>query len=290
MEDKIEDNDKKNQNENEKIIKEESKMREVKIEKTSGNNKKNIIIYIILAIIILILAITIKMNYIYKSKDEIQILPPLIFNSTSGNHTHTIIFMPGFSNQPEDFRNTFVNKIQFAKKNDTTIIILRSPLSYVTAINSYHYSWFDAYKTHLDDVSNINFEDVKKSAKVLEQVVNNEVNILNGDYSKIIVGGHSQGAIISLYQAYTSNKTYGGLFAFSGVLLPGEIKDDKRNMKAWIGYGDKDNVISPSFINKSLSRIEDFEGVEIHIYKNHTHYVKTEEAKDAAKFLDKIIK
>ena len=60
MEDKIEDNDKKNQNENEKIIKEESKMREVKIEKTSGNIKKNRIIYIILAIIILILAITKK--------------------------------------------------------------------------------------------------------------------------------------------------------------------------------------------------------------------------------------
>ena len=134
MEDKIEDNDKKNQNENEKIIKEESKMREIKIEKTSGNIKKNRIIYIILAIIILILAITIKINYLNKNKDEIQILPPLIFNSTSGNHTHTIIFMPGFSNQPEDFRNTFVNKIQFAKKNDTTIIILRSPLSYVTGL------------------------------------------------------------------------------------------------------------------------------------------------------------
>ena len=290
MEDKIKDNDKKDQNENDKIIKEESKMKEVKIEEVSGNNKKNIIIYSILAIAILILAIIIKLNYIYKNKNEIKILPPLIFNSTSGNHTHTIIFMPGFSNQPEDFRNTFVNKIQFNKKNDTTIIILRSPLTYVTAINSYQYSWFDAYKTHLDDFSNINFEDLKKSAKVLEQVVNNEVNILNGDYSKIIIGGHSQGAIISLYQAYTSNKTYGGLFAFSGVLPPVEINEDKRNMSAWIGYGDKDNVISPSFINKSLSRIEDFEGVEIHIYPNHTHYVKTEEAKDAAKFLDKIIK
>ena len=46
--------------------------------------------------------------------------------------------------------------------------------------------------------------DVNKSAKILENYVDNEVNLLNGDYSKIIVGGHSQGACISLYQAYTN--------------------------------------------------------------------------------------
>ena len=289
MEDKTESNDKKNQNENDKIIKDESKKTKIiQDEEINGNSKKNIII---ITIIILIISVTLKIVLFKKQeKDEIQILPPLIFNSTSGNHTHTIIFMPGFSNQPEDFRNTFVNKIQFTKKKDTTIIILRSPLTYVTAIKSKHYSWFDAYKTHLDDFSSINFEDLKKSAKVLEQVVNNEVNILNGDYSKIIVGGHSQGAIISLYQAYTTNKTYGGIFAFSGVLPPGDISEDKRKMKAWIGYGDKDNVIAPSFMEQTFERIKEFEGVEMHIYPNHTHYVKTEEAKDAAKFLDKIIK
>ena len=289
MEDKTESNDKKNQNENDKIIKDESKKTKIiQDEEINGNSKKNIII---ITVIILIISVTLKIVLFKKQvKDEIQILPPLIFNSTSGNHTHTIIFMPGFSNQPEDFRNTFVNKIQFTKKKDTTIIILRSPLTYVTAIKSKHYSWFDAYKTHLDDFSSINFEDLKKSAKVLEQVVNNEVNILNGDYSKIIVGGHSQGAIISLYQAYTTNKTYGGIFAFSGVLPPGDISDDKRKMKSWIGYGDKDNVIAPSFMEQTFERIKEFEGVEMHIYPNHTHYVKTEEAKDAAKFLDKIIK
>ena len=289
MEDKTESNDKKNQNENEKIIKEESKKTKIiRDEEINGSSKKNIII---ITIIILIISVTLKIVLFKKQeKDEIQILPPLIFNSTSGNHTHTIIFMPGLGNQPEDFRNTFVNKIQFSKKKDTTIIILRSPYTYVTALNEKTYSWFDAYKTHLDDFSPINFEDLKKSAKVLEKAVNNEVNILNGDYSKIIVGGHSQGAMISLYQAYTTNKTYGGIFAFSGVLSPGDINDDKRKMKAWIGYGDKDNVISPSFMNQTFERIKDFEGVEIHIYPNHTHYVKTEEAKDAAKFLDKIIK
>ena len=120
--------------------------------------------------------------------------------------------------------------------------------------------------------------------------MNNEVNLLNGNYEKIIVGGHSQGAAVSLYQAYTSQKKYGGVFAFSGFLSPGEISDDKRNMKVYFGYGDKDDVIIPSFINKTLERVMNFEGFDLHIYKDHTHYVNRNESTDAGIFLDNLIK
>ena len=43
-------------------------------------------------------------------------------------------------------------------------------------------------------------------------------------------------------------------------------------------------------MERSLQRIKDFEGLNITIYANHDHKVSTQEAKDAAKFLDKIIK
>ena len=142
----------------------------------------------------------------------------------------------------------------------------------------------------LTNFSDINLDDVNKSAIILENYVDNEVNLLNGDYGKIIVGGHSQGACISLYQAYRTKKNYGGVIAFSGILPPGDISNDKRNMKVYFGYGDKDDVILPSFINKSLERIIDFEGFDLHIYKNHTHYVHRNESIDASLFLDNLIK
>ena len=295
MEDNIINDDNENQNEGDKFLREEFKRTEVMPDEEKIKKKKKIIIIlIVIGVLLIVTAITLILVFTLKKKkqtDDIQILPPLIMNSTSGNHTHTIIFMPGFGNQPEDFLNIFVNKTKFSKKNDTTIIILRSPYTYVTRLHSKNYSWFDIYKNPLTDFSDLNITELKTtSVKVLEKVINNEVNILNGDYSKIILGGHSQGAMISLNQAYTSNKIYGGVYAFSGILPPGDISDDKRKMKAWIGYGDIDDVISPSFINKTLSRIAHFEGVEIHIYKDHTHYLKTKEAFDAAEFLDKIIK
>ena len=61
-------------------------------------------------------------------------------------------------------------------------------------------------------------------------------------------------------------------------------------MKVYFGYGDKDNVILPSFINKSLERIMNFEGFDLHIYENHTHYVHRNQSRDASIFLDNLIK
>ena len=118
----------------------------------------------------------------------------------------------------------------------------------------------------------------------------NEVNLLNGNYENIIVGGHSQGASIALYQAYSGDKKLGGVFAFSGFLPPCNVSDDKNTLNAYLGYGDEDNVIEPSFINKSIENIKDFEGFDLHIYKHHKHHVCTNQTIDVSKFLEKIIK
>ena len=268
-----------------KLINEE----EFQLEDSSSNFKQRLIVFIVLIILFLIIFISMIVLYSLNNEEKKED-GPLVFNSTSGNHTHTIIFMPGYGNSPEDFKNFFIKRINFSKKNDTTIIILRSPINYVSVQKSKNHSWFDTYNLPLNNFSDINLEDLKKSAKILEGVVNNEVNLLNGNYEKIIVGGHSQGAAISLYQAYTSQKKYGGVFAFSGFLSPGEISDDKKNMKVYFGYGDKDDVIIPSFINKTLERVMNFEGFDLHIYKNHTHYINRNQSTDAGIFLDNLIK
>ena len=269
-----------------KLINEE----EFQFDDSSSNFKQRLIVFIVLIILFLIIFISMIVLYTLNNEEKSEDDGPLVFNSTSGNHTHTIIFMPGYGNSPEDFKKFFIKRINFAKKNDTTIIILRSPINYVSVQKSKNHSWFDIYNFPLDNFSDINLEDLKKSAKILEGVVNNEVNLLNGNYEKIIVGGHSQGAAVSLYQAYTSKKKYGGVFAFSGFLSPGEISDDKKNMKVYFGYGDKDDVIIPSFINKTLERVMNFEGFDLHIYKDHTHYVNRNESTDAGIFLDNLIK
>ena len=258
---------------------------------SSPEKKKKIIIIIsVLVAVVLIIVITLILVFTLRKKGNEVELKPLVYNSTSGNHTHTLIFMPGYSNQPEDFKNVFENKIKFPKKNDTTIVILRSPYVNITYNHSQNYAWYDIYDIPLRNLSNINLDELKKSAKILETAIENEVNLLNGNYENIIIGGHSQGASIALYQAYTWGKKLGGAFAFSGFLPPCNVSDDKASLNTYMGYGDADNIIEPAFINKSIEKIKDFEGFRLYIYKDHKHHVCTKQTKDVSKFLEKIIK
>ena len=259
----------------------------INMDDLSPKSKQKIIFFVIFGILILIIIITLIIVFSLKEKNE-EIEPPLIINATSGNHTHTIIFMPGYSNTPEDFKKIFTQKINFTKKNDTTIIILRSPLVDVSISHNKNYSWFDIYSFPLENYSCFNFEDLKKSAKVLEKVIDSEANVLNGRYDRIIIGGHSQGACISLYEGYMSDKNILGIFAFSGVLPEGEVKDSKKNLQTYFGYGDNDDVILPSFMSQSIERIENFTGFHKYVYKNHKHYVNRNETNDAAAFIENI--
>ena len=292
------DDESKEENEQEIIL---EKNDEITIPQKESKRKYYIIYYTLIILLLSAIITLILLLFLLKGSDdtpkeekeeeeEIEILPPLIFNSTSGNHTHTIIFIPGFSNTPENFINIFTNKIKFSKKNDTTIIILRSPLVEVTAFKSKNYSWFDVYNFPITNHSDYNFEELKKSAKILEKVINNEANILQGKYENIIIGGHSQGGSIALYQGYNTDKNLGGLFIFSGILPTGKINPKKNNLKTYYGYGDKDNVINPNFLMESIERIKNFKEFKLYLYPGHKHYVSTNETKDASKFLDNIIK
>ena len=83
----------------------------------------------------------------------------------------------------------------------------------------------------------------KDGSKILEKAIENEVNLLNGRYDRIIIGGHSQGACISLYQAYNSDKNIGGVISFSGILPPGDISPTKDKIETYFKNNDKPVII-----------------------------------------------
>ena len=97
------------------------------------NNEVNIkkinkmIIFIIL-IIILIILISFIIIIVLINKDKNAPSTPenqnLYFEPSSGVHTHTIIFMPGLTNTPEDFVNVLTNRISISKRNTTKVVIL----------------------------------------------------------------------------------------------------------------------------------------------------------------------
>ena len=221
-----------------------------------------------------------------EEEDPIEVLPPIIINPTE-EYTHCIIWLHGLDNSPENFQKLFGEEIPFIKQNNTKIILMRAPYQNVTYWGNNMTSWFDLFTFPIDDPDCYNFTDVNNSRRMLAKVIRQEAKLLKGQYQNIFVGGHSQGACISLYTAYNLKKLIGGVLACSGILFEqAEIVGDKNKLKVFLAHGDKDQAIPFVYHKGTVKRIENFEGVKKFYYEGHGHSIADFEKVDMGGFLN----
>ena len=247
-----------------------------------------IIIFLILITLLIILLLSNKTEEDKKDNNDSTIPTPIYINPKD-NYTHCIIYLHGLDNKPENFIDLFTKDIILNNINNTKIILLRAPKMIMTYNKENLTSWFDILSFPLDSKNTYNFEDVKKSSNTLRNIIEQEAKIL-GDYQKIYIGGHSQGAIVSLYTGYNFEKLIGGVIVCSGFLVEqGEIVGNKNNLNVYLGHGDKDQAIPLEYHKETIKRIEKYDGVKKYYYEGHGHAIITEEKKDIEDFLNKLI-
>ena len=255
----------------------------------SKKYKKIIIISVILCIILSISVIIIILKITKKKNGESTTIPTPIYINPINNYSHCIIWLHGLDNKPENFVDLFTKDIEINKINNTKIILLRAPYMNMTYNNENVTSWFDILSFPLNSSDTYNFEDAKKSSNVLRRIIEQEAKIL-GDYQKIFIGGHSQGACISLFTGYNFEKLLGGVIVCSGFLFKQtEIKGDKKRLNVYIGHGDKDISIPFEFHKETIKRIEGYESVKKYYYNGHGHSIMETEKKDIEIFLNDLI-
>ena len=224
-----------------------------------------------------------------KEEDSIEVLTPIIINPIS-EYTHCIIWLHGMDNSPENFQDMFKVEVPFSKKDNTKIILMRAPYEIMSYNERNFTSWFDIFWFPINSSQSYNFTEATNSKRMLEKIINQEAKNLNGNYKNIFIGGHSQGACISLYTAYNFKELLGGVLVCSGVLFPqAEIIGNKNKLKVFLAHGENDKAIPLSFHNETVKRIENFEGVKKYYYKNHGHNIADYEKIDMGKFINDTI-
>ena len=219
-------------------------------------------------------------------EDPIEVLPPIIINPAK-DYTHCIIWLHGMDNCPENFQELFKIEVPFIKEENTKIILMRAPYMIMSFNQQNVTSWFDLYSFPINNSECYNYTDITKSRRMLEKIINQEAKKLNGNYQNIFVGGHSQGAIVSLYTAYNFKELLGGVLVCSGILLnETEIVGDKNKLKVFLAHGFKDQAIPLFFHNETVKRIENFEGVKKFYYENLGHNIANYEKFDMSGFLN----
>ena len=190
------------------------------------------------------------------------------------SYSYCLIFLHGLNDNATHFQQYF-EKINFDKKKNTKFIFLRAPKMDIKYKNKRNItSWFDIYSLPLNSSENYNFEDATKSRDVLVNYIEKEVKLLNNNYEKIFIGGHSQGACISLYTGYTFHHLLGGVISLCGILFPQvNIVGNKDNLKVFLSHGKKDKIFPFYFHNQTVDKIIGFRGVETYYHENQTHFI-----------------
>ena len=151
-------------------------------------------------------------------------------------------------------------------------------------INPTGYQWFDLTK---DDPEYI-LEQSKKAEIKLKQFIDevkNEYNLMN---SQICLSGFSQGCMMSINLGLTSSENYNSIVGFSGKIINPEdlIKRKTSSTKMFLLHGDKDAVVSPTFLLEAKDFLirNDVE-VETKMIKNCEHHIPVEASSAALKYI-----
>ena len=231
--------------------------------------------------------------YTIKKINEDLILLP---KNENQSYTTVLIWLTGLEEPPEDFQNMFLyNPSLLPHPERNKIIILCGEKKKITAYKEDQYgdecfSWFDVYNFKDISMSSINFEDVKKSANRIINIIEEEAKYLGG-YDNIFLGGFSQGACMSLYIGCSYTHLLGGIICCSGALFPDTIiNNDNNKLKIFISHGDLDDQIKKDINVLSLKKINNFTNLEIHYYPTYGHYIEQYTLQDLAQFFYKYMK
>lgn len=154
-------------------------------------------------------------------------------------------------------------------------------------------SWYDIYS--LDKLGQVDEKGILESVGVVEQFIKEQTDQgISPD--RIVVGGFSQGAAVSLSTSMVTKIKLGGIVALSGYLplkdkFAAETNDTNKETPYFMGHGTDDQVVKFQYGDSSSKALQEEFGrqVEFHSYPGMPHSACPEELAHLFKFLGNTI-
>ena len=193
---------------------------------------------------------------------------------------NAVILLHGYGGDGKDISMLTLNWKRFLPNT-----IFLCPNGYEKcAINPTGYQWFDLT---IDDPKYI-LEQSKKAEIKLKQFIEEVKNEYSLENSQICLSGFSQGCMMSINLGLTSGENYNCIVGFSGKVINQEdlIKRKISSTKMLLIHGDKDEVVSPTFLLEAKDFLirNDIE-VETKMIKNCEHHIPVEASSIALSYI-----
>ena len=226
-----------------------------------------------------------------KNNGEVHLIPK------SGHYKYVFIFLHGLNGSPDKFVNRF-DKANGPIPDSFKIILPSAPKQKVTAYGGKKInSWFNLRRSK-DDRSaikenEIDFNQLTKSSNKIKSIIHEEASKLNGDYSKIFIGGFSQGACLSYDVGLSFERVLGGMVCFCGIPFKQTNKSSANgsNLNILAILGGKDTLFPlKKTKEQTYSVIPGNKNLIIKEFNNRGHEVGDDELNEMKSFILKKIK
>ena len=151
-------------------------------------------------------------------------------------------------------------------------------------INPTGYQWFDLTR---DDPKYI-LEQSKIAEIKLKQFIEEVKDEYGLNNSQICLSGFSQGCMMSITLGLTSSKKYNCIVGFSGKVINQEdlIKRKTSSTKMLLIHGDKDEVVSPTFLLEAKDfLIRNNIEIKTKMIKNCAHHIPVDASSTALNYI-----
>mmetsp|Transcript_27940 Transcript_27940/g.39434 ORF Transcript_27940/g.39434 Transcript_27940/m.39434 type:complete len:222 (-) Transcript_27940:158-823(-) len=151
-------------------------------------------------------------------------------------------------------------------------------------------SWHDIKS--LDSIDSEDFAGLDKSIQYVQSLIAEEVKG-GTPAARVVLGGFSQGAALSIMTGFATDSPLAGVFAMSGYMpYKGDAKDFVKNTKipSLLCHGSADQVVKLEFGQNAYERLQKLGvPVDFKLYSGMEHSACIEEIEEVATFLKKLL-
>lgn len=245
-----------------------------------------VLLKVIAAVALLLLSIRtcIRARQTHRHRDEDFLLPPLIVGPKAA-HTSSVIMLHGmyydgsmYAALPE----ILAQYVGSASAAGTRFVFANAPkrtIDWPSGREEGVRAWYNYFTENggtfeCDEIDETHMAQVARAVQVL---IDAEAASLGGDYSRVVLGGNSQGGTVALHAALTHPRggELGGLFCGCTLLMRQTPVDAARHaLPVYVFTAEKDEEFPPAFQRRCYERLREAGfAVRSHIEPGLSHYV-----------------
>lgn len=226
----------------------------------------------------------------FNNEDNILSCVEVPANLPSGK---SVIWLHGLGADASDFV-PIVPELRLPADLPIRFIFPNAPVMPVTINNGYEMrAWYDI--TSLALTGEIDIEGIDNSTRLVQQLIEREI-ARGVRPENIVLGGFSQGAVMSLATGLRYEKPLGGILALSGYLpftkevLQATASPANKSIPIFLGHGTEDMVVPYVLGKATYAILQELDyNVTWHSY-SVAHSVNLEEINDVSQWLQRVLR